>query len=407
MIKIALVVPGYECGGGVPTVAEFLRAALLKNGEYETELFSLSTSWRDPESTRFTRPHEWLCSPTTGRVAVAEGATAVRIGARFAEWELQRYRPRRLVTLTLSGFDLIQVVAGSAAWAVPCLKACCPVFVQVATTLEAERRSASGGRGLSLLVRRLITRLARPLEKKGLRESTGVFVENRWMANYANSLRNGRGVYFAPPGVDTDYLFPKPSIQREHLLFVGRMDDRRKNLALLIKAYARYLSQYPDGVPLVLAGYRGPLIEHQQMIKSLGLSTKIKIQLGLAKAELRSLYQRAKLVVLSSNEEGLGMVLVEAMACGAPVISTDCGGPRSIVSDGRNGVLVPVGDVEGFALALGRLLSDCSVLESMGEEARRTVLKDFSHEAAGRRFTTVYENTLLERRRASNASYHC
>ncbi|MDP2137163.1 MAG: glycosyltransferase, partial [Candidatus Didemnitutus sp.] len=276
----------------------------------------------------------------------------------------------------------------------------CPVFVQVATTLDAERRAATNGGGWKAGLRHLTTRMARRLEQRGLQETAGVFVENRWMADHVGALRKGTGVYFAPPGVDTDYLQPDPLAERKHLLFVGRMDDRRKNLALLLKAYAQYLSRNDYGVPLVLAGFRGPLPEHRQLIDDLGLTAKVTIHAGPTRAELRGLYQTAKLVALSSNEEGLGMVLVEGMACGAPVLSTDCGGPRTIVNSGKNGLLVPVGDVEAFASALERMLTNPGMVAAMGGEARRNAVMDFSLEAAGRRFTEIYEKAPFAQRRA-------
>lgn len=390
--RVALAVPGYERGGGVPTVADFLREALRRDAGYEVELFSLSTSWQDPESTRFSRPWEWLSQPTIGETFLPDGTRIKRIGARWAEWELQRYKARRPLTVALAGFDLIQVVAGSGVWAAGCLAAGPPVFLQVATTLSAERQTSMSDSGWKALLRRFATRLAQPLEQRGLCETAGVFVENHWMADYVGKLRGDGGVHFAPPGVDTGFFKPTTGTVRKHILFAGRMDDPRKNVALLLKAYAICVSQLGKAPPLVLAGYRGLTPAQQDLLRQLGLSKRVEIRERPSREELRVLYQEALLLVLSSNEEGLGMVILEAMACGTPVVSTDCGGPRTIVRPEKNGLLVTVGDTDGLAAALTRVLTNPVWMESLGAEARRTTEEGFSISACGRRFTRVYES---------------
>src|SRR5207253_1142929 len=99
--------------------------------------------------------------------------------------------------------------------------------------------------------------------------------------------------------------------------------------------------------------------------------------------QLVALYQSARMFALTSDEEGFGMVLVEAMACGIPVVATRCGGPDGIIRDGHDGYLVNVGDVAELSDRLKGLLSDQQRNRRMGQSARATALKRFDRRVAG------------------------
>jgi hypothetical protein len=95
--------------------------------------------------------------------------------------------------------------------------------------------------------------------------------------------------------------------------------------------------------------------------------------------------------VLSSNEEGLAIVILEAMASGLAVVSTDCGGPATAVTEGETGFLTPVGDVESFSAAMQKLISDPVLCQRMGQAGRRVALERFSLAAAGKVFLDKYD----------------
>jgi glycosyltransferase involved in cell wall biosynthesis len=106
---------------------------------------------------------------------------------------------------------------------------------------------------------------------------------------------------------------------------------------------------------------------------------------------LRDLYRHARAFVLSSDEEGLGLVLLEAMASGIPVVSTNCGGPSTLIDSGRNGFLTPVGNADALAEAVDRILRDPGEAQPMGEAGRERAVNHFSISAAGQRFLDVYD----------------
>lgn len=83
-------------------------------------------------------------------------------------------------------------------------------------------------------------------------------------------------------------------------------------------------------------------------------------------------YLKSSILVQPSRTEGFGLVIVEAMACGLPVISFDCeNGPRSIISDGEEGFLIPTFDIELFSTRLIQLMNDVELRKTMGEKGRK------------------------------------
>jgi glycosyltransferase involved in cell wall biosynthesis len=100
------------------------------------------------------------------------------------------------------------------------------------------------------------------------------------------------------------------------------------------------------------------------------------------------------LFLLSSDEEGLGLVILEAMACGIPVVSTDCGGPSTVVQEGETGRLVPKRDPDKLASEAVDLLRDPSLLQKYGQNARERIVQKFSEEATMNEFLDVYEDLL-------------
>jgi glycosyltransferase involved in cell wall biosynthesis len=177
-------------------------------------------------------------------------------------------------------------------------------------------------------------------------------------------------------------------------LSVGRWIDSRKNVRLLFEAYGKLRETLPDPPRLILAGLSGPTDADWAYAERIGVRSHIEMREDVPQEELAELYRNARLFALSSNEEGLGLVLAEAMASGVPVVSTDCGGPSTLIDDGETGYLVPVRDAEALADRMAHLLMHPDHANAMGEAGRRRIENNFSNEAAGERFLDVYDQLL-------------
>jgi glycosyltransferase involved in cell wall biosynthesis len=170
------------------------------------------------------------------------------------------------------------------------------------------------------------------------------------------------------------------------VLAVGRLAVA-KDYPTLLRAFAIVNREQPARLLILGDGQERARLE--LFVKELGLSSQVQLP-GFVKNPYPYMLQ-SRLLVLSSRWEGLPNVLVESLACGTPVVSTDCrSGPREILDNGRFGRLVPVGDADALAQA---------ILESLHTTPDRSFLKkraqDFSLEESVGKYTRIFEACLL------------
>lgn len=170
------------------------------------------------------------------------------------------------------------------------------------------------------------------------------------------------------------------------VLSLGRVVEA-KNYPLLVEAFEMLLRDFPRA-KCVIAG-DGPMREEvAARIKELGLAGSVA--LPGARRDTAELLAAADLFVLSSVREGLPVSLLEAMAAGTPVVTTDVGGVGDAVRDGENGLLVPSGDAAALAGAMRRILADPDLASAITAEASMTVVERFSMKSAADRLTGIY-----------------
>lgn len=156
------------------------------------------------------------------------------------------------------------------------------------------------------------------------------------------------------------------------LVTVGRLVDLKDHVTL-INAFAKVREDIDVRLYIIGDGPNRKKLE--SLTQTLGLADDIRF-LGWQPNPF-ALLKQADIFVLSSRFEGFGNVIVEAMACGLPIISTDCpSGPHEILRGGETGVLVPVGDVDALAQAITTLLSDRQAITEYARKSKSRV-KDF------------------------------
>lgn len=208
-------------------------------------------------------------------------------------------------------------------------------------------------------------------------------------------------IHIIPPGVNLDLFRPIPrQMARAHvgspcdpceeshmLLYVGRMDPL-KGVDDLLRALPYIIRELPSDWPchICLALVGGDAESSDESLRrEMARLDRLKEELGVGSLatflgrrdqdELPYYYSAADVCIVPSHYESFGMVALEALACGTPVVASRVGGLTYIIEDGTNGFLVPQGDPVALAGRISRLLQDCQLRRQMGlygmETARR------------------------------------
>ncbi len=191
-----------------------------------------------------------------------------------------------------------------------------------------------------------------------------------------------------PGGVNLEVFAPRPrqlaraelgwSDSERVLLFVGRI-QRLKGLEILLRAFAQLGD--PSARVVVVGGQPGTAHETreiarlQHLVSRLGIESRVAFVGAVAHERLPLYYSAADVTVMPSSYESFGLVAVESLACGTPVVATRVGGLTSIVRDGETGLLVPWRDAELFAERLSLLLEDDALRQRMAAQARASVMQ--------------------------------
>jgi glycosyltransferase involved in cell wall biosynthesis len=201
-----------------------------------------------------------------------------------------------------------------------------------------------------------------------------------------------------PIGVDVDLIRPSATVETPRILHVARLVPK-KGTTDLVRAFALVRSAVPDAELVVIGD--GPLRGHlTDLARDLGVAPAVRFLGAQPHATTLGELARARLLCLPSvtapdgDQEGLGMVLLEAAAAGKPVVATDHGGIPEAVTDGVTGYLVPERDPDALADRLVALLADPDLCEKFGTAGRAMVVERFNLRTQTDRLESLYRALL-------------
>ncbi len=199
--------------------------------------------------------------------------------------------------------------------------------------------------------------------------ASGVILQTERSKSFFRKRVQSKAVIL-PNSLNPDFMKPRYEGEREkRIVAVGRM-DANKNHEMMLRAFAALADKYP-AYTLTIYG-DGELRSYlEDLAKELGIAHKVSLP-GVV-FDVAERIERAALFLLTSYSEGVSNALIEALAIGLPVISTDVpsGGTGELMTDGENGLFIPTGDVKALEKAMDRLLGDPEYADRLGRNAAK------------------------------------
>lgn len=217
------------------------------------------------------------------------------------------------------------------------------------------------------------SRVMRFLSKTLFARAKNIIVQTEDAKHYFPKYLQRKTVVL-PNSLDERFLLPRfDGVRKNEIVSVGRLVEC-KNQSMLIEAFHAVADEYPE-LQLKIYGNgthnEDTREELEKQVAALHLESRVHF-MGHCNDMPQQLYQ-SRIFVLTSDYEGMPNALLESMALGLACISTDCpcGGPKTVIQDGENGLLIPVRDEKALEVALRRILSDADFEKKLGENAHK------------------------------------
>jgi len=258
------------------------------------------------------------------------------------------------------------------------------------------------------------------IERDAVRRSAAIVAASEIELGELRRLYRADGARVAviPCGVDSTVFHPvrqadaREALGRDQcerlILFVGRI-EQIKGIDVLLRAMGLLFQRYPDlrsdVCLLVVGGALDPgddapetekILELRRLVHEHRMESNVAFVGSRGQEELALYYAAADVCAVPSLTESFGLVALEAMACGTPVVGTRVGGLQTVIENGESGLLVPAGDYRALAEAIARVLLDARLRMHLAHGARDRA-EHFTWERVGDRIVELYDRVRTER----------
>jgi len=215
------------------------------------------------------------------------------------------------------------------------------------------------------------------------------YVRNGFLRNYKDMTIT------INPGVDNVGKYQEKSFDNKTILFVASLtkSQRHKGFKYLLQALVAVKKRVKNA-KLFVVGDGDAVLEYKKLAKTLGLEHNVVFTGPLFGEKLNNMFRRAHILVLPSLSESFGMVLIEAMAQGTPVIGTAIGGIPDIVTHGKEGLIVPPYNSQALADAITTILENSALAETMGKAGFEKVKNNYLWDTKVKTTKAVFERFL-------------
>lgn len=317
------------------------------------------------------------------------GMNCVEIGSRWAFWEPGHYWfTRHSWAKALKDYDYIFVVSGTCIAAHPAQLLKKKYTLWVATSYQADRAEREKQlRGFRSLINRCARNIMDFLELKILQNASFIWAYSKYAEH---DFREKLGASADAKLVDCGYpidasSYPPALDEKENaIIAVGRFSDPRKNIGMLMRVFEQ-LHKRDKQLKLYITGMKPEAEVIFPYIHSPAFANVIFTG-QVSTEDLHHFYQRSKLMLITSYQEGLGIVGLEAMHYGLPVVATDCGGTADYVLNGHTGYLVAINDDVAMIKHAHEILTNKYLAQELSFNAKQLIATKFSQETIYHRF---------------------